>query len=96
LISQKSNLDTNIHHAVNLITSGKAETTVQVSKALQPVTNQPVTPQTVHRHFRRTGMKAVVKKKKPLLSQKHRKERIDFAIRHKDWTMGLEEGSMVR
>ena len=59
----------NIHHAVNLITSGKAETTVQVSKALQPITNQPVTPQIVCRHLRRTGMKAVVKKKKPLLSQ---------------------------
>ena len=27
-------------------------------------------------------MKAVVKKKKPLLSQKHRQERMDFAIRH--------------
>ena len=32
-------------------------------------------------------MKAVVKKKKSLLSQKHRKERMDFAIRHKDWTL---------
>ena len=32
-------------------------------------------------------MKAVVKKKKPLLLQKHRKERIDFAISHKDWTL---------
>ena len=32
-------------------------------------------------------MKAVVKKKKPLLLQKHRKERMDFAIGHKDWTL---------
>src|SRR3979490_2192474 len=32
-------------------------------------------------------MKAVVKKKKPHLSQKHRRERMDFAIRHKDWTL---------
>ena len=32
-------------------------------------------------------MKAVVKKKKPLLSQKHRKESVDFAIRHKEWTL---------
>ena len=68
----------NICHAVNLITSGKAETPVQVSKALQPITNQPVTPQTVCRHLRRTGMKAVVKKKKPLLLQNHRKERMDL------------------
>src|SRR6266481_926630 len=77
----------NIWHAVNLITSGKAETAVQVSKALQTITNQPVTSQTVCQHLRRTGMKAVVKKKKPLLSPRHRKERMDFAIRHKDWTL---------
>ena len=32
-------------------------------------------------------MKAVVKKKKPLLAQNHRKERMDFAIRHKSWTL---------
>ena len=32
-------------------------------------------------------MKAVVKKNKPLLSQKDRKERMDFAIRDKDWTL---------
>ena len=30
-------------------------------------------------------MKAVVKKKRPLLSQRHRRERLDFAISHKDW-----------
>lgn len=77
----------NICHAVKLITSGKAETAVQVSKALQTITNKPVTAQTVHRHLRSTGMKAVVKKKKPHLSQKHRRERMDFAIRHKDWTL---------
>ena len=34
----------NVCHAVNFITSGKAETAVQVSKALQDITNQPVTP----------------------------------------------------
>ena len=77
----------NVCHAVNFITSGKAGTVVQVSKALQHITNQPVTPQIVCRHLRQTGMKAVVKKKKPLLLQKHRKERMDFAIRHKDWTL---------
>jgi transposase len=32
-------------------------------------------------------MYAVVKKKKPLLSKHHRKERLDFAIAHKDWTL---------
>src|SRR6266481_8023375 len=77
----------NIWHAVNLITSEKAEIAVQVSKALQTITNQPVTSQTVCRHLRRTSMKAVVKKKRSLLSTRHRKERMDFAIRHKNWTL---------
>ena len=58
----------NVCHAVNFITSGKAGTAVHFSKALQHITNQPVTPQTVCRHLRPTGMKAVVKKKQPLLS----------------------------
>ena len=32
-------------------------------------------------------MKAVVKRKRPLLSAKHRRERMDFALAHKDWTV---------
>ena len=32
-------------------------------------------------------MKAVVKKKRPLLTKKHRRERLDFALSHKDWTI---------
>src|SRR5882724_11598566 len=32
-------------------------------------------------------MKAVVKAKKPLLTKRHRKERMDFSLAHLDWTM---------
>jgi transposase len=32
-------------------------------------------------------MKPVVKKKRPLLSKRHRKERMDFALAHQDWTV---------
>ena len=32
-------------------------------------------------------MKVVVKGKKPLLTKRHRRERLDFAIQHKDWTL---------
>jgi hypothetical protein len=32
-------------------------------------------------------MKAVVKRKRPFLSKKHRRERMDFAITHQDWTV---------
>ena len=77
----------NIHHAVKLITSGRAETAVPVSEALQTITNQPLISQTLHRHLRRNGMNAVVKKEKPHLSQKHRTERMESATRHKDCTL---------
>ena len=29
----------------------------------------------------------MVKKKHPLLSRRHRKERMDFAVSHKEWTL---------
>ena len=32
-------------------------------------------------------MKAVVKTKRPFLTKKHRRERLDFAISHQDWTV---------
>ena len=32
-------------------------------------------------------MKAVVKRKRPFLSMHHRRERLDFAIAHQDWTV---------
>ncbi len=32
-------------------------------------------------------MKAVVKWKRPLLTKHHRRERLDFAIAHQDWTV---------
>jgi hypothetical protein len=43
--------------------------------------------ETVRRGLKKAGMKAVVKKKRPLLSKRHRQERLDFAIQHKDWTV---------
>ena len=74
--------DTNIHHAIWLIGSGKADNAVQVTKVLQNVTNQSISPQTIWNHLKKEGMKAVVKRKSPILSTKHRKERLDFALSH--------------
>ena len=77
----------NIHHAAYLITSQKVENAVQVTKALKDITNQPLSSETTRRHLKDFGLKAVVKKKKPTFTTKHRRERMDFAISHKDWTM---------
>lgn len=78
---------TNIRHAQRLISSGKADTAVDVAKALRNITNESLSAQTVRRNLKIAGMKAVVKKKKPFLSKKHRKERMDFALTHQHWTV---------
>jgi transposase len=77
----------NIRHAQHLITSGKAENAVQVTKALANVIDQPLSANTVRLHLKKSGMKAVVKTKRPILSARHRKARLDFAYTHKDWTI---------
>src|SRR3954464_9152659 len=79
--------ENDIHYATQLIGTGKAENAVQVAKSLQEVTNQSLSAQTVQNRMKGLGMKAVVKKKRPLLSQRHWKARLDFAISHKDWKM---------
>ena len=79
---------TNVCHAIHLITSHKAENVVQVTKTLSNnIINQPLSPNTVHQHLKKSGMKAVVKRKHPLLSAKHRKAHLDFAYAHRDWTI---------
>ena len=78
---------TNIHHAQCLISSGKADTAVDVAKALRNVTNKSLCAQTVCNSLKAAGMKALVKKKKPFLSKRHRKARMDFALAHQHWTV---------
>jgi len=74
-------------YAQYLISSRKAENASQITQILQEITNQSLTSQTTRNHLRKTGLKAVVKAKKPLLTKRHRKERLDFALAHQDWTV---------
>jgi len=50
------------------LSSGKADTAVGVTKALQNVINQPLSAETTRRYLKKAGVKAVVKKKKLLLT----------------------------
>ncbi|KIJ18249.1 hypothetical protein PAXINDRAFT_40010, partial [Paxillus involutus ATCC 200175] len=75
---------TNVCHAIHLISTCRAENAVQVTKALTNIINQPLHPNTVCQHLKKTGMKAVVKRKRPILSARHRKAWLDFAYAHKD------------
>jgi len=73
--------------AQRLITTRKAENAVQITKTLRDIKNQPLSSETVCQHLKKAGLKAVVKAKKPLLTKCHRREWMDFAIAHKDWTL---------
>jgi hypothetical protein len=37
--------------------------------------------------MKKVEMKVVVKKKRPLFTKRHRRERLDFALSHKNWTI---------
>ena len=78
---------TNIHHAQCLISSGKADNAVQVTRALTTSINQPLSASTVHLHLKKASMKAVVQSKCPFLSARHCKAHLDFAYAHNDWTV---------
>ena len=77
----------NIYCVIWLITSQKAEIVAEVTKRLEDITNQPLSSKTVKRGLKEAGIKAVVKKKRPLLSKKHRRNHLDFALAHKNWTL---------
>ena len=57
--------DTNIRHASYFISSGKANTAVDVTKTLSTITSQFISTQTTWRYLKNYGLKAVVKKKSP-------------------------------
>ena len=74
-------------HMVCLIGTGQAENAVQVTRLLHNITNQDISPETVRVHLKKAGMKAVVKRKWPLLTAKHRKERLDYALKYQYYTV---------
>ena len=76
-----------IHYSIQQITSQKAEHATEVTKTLQNMTGESISVKTVHRALKKAGMRAVVKRKRPLLTKRHRRLRMDFALAHKDWTV---------
>ena len=79
--------DTNKQKILRDITSGKCDTTKQVSTKLAQDMGITVSCTTIHRVLKEGGLYAAPKTKKPLLSKKHRQSRLDFANCHKDWTI---------
>ncbi len=78
---------TAICHAIHIISTGKADTAVDVTKSLQETFPGTISASTVRRGLKKSGLKAVVKTKGPVLSQHHHRERLDFAKAHEHWTV---------
>jgi transposase len=69
-------------YARRIIRMGKVDNAVEATKALQNIVNTPISSQTVRRQLKARGMKAVVKRKRPLLKPHHKRARMEFAERH--------------
>jgi hypothetical protein len=66
---------------------GKVDNATQATQILQNVINTPISAQTLRRQLKSKGMRAVVKRKRPLLKSRHRRARMEFAERHLEWTI---------
>ena len=75
------------HTIIRQITTGKAANAVQATNHINTIIPNPVTPQTVRNILKKHSFKAVTKKKKPLLTVVHRKKRLAFALKYKEWTV---------
>ena len=72
---------------ITQITTGKAANAVQVTNNINTTISNSVSSETVRRVLKKHSFKAVMKKKKPLLSPRHRKQRLAFALKYKEWTV---------
>ena len=79
--------DTSKWAIVQQIITGKAKNAVQAIKFINSIVNSAVSSQTVRNTLKEASLKAVVKKKKPLLSVNHRKRRLAFALKYQHWTV---------
>ena len=78
---------TSQHAIIRQIDTGKAENAVEVTKHINSIIPQTVSTSTVRRVLKKNSFKAVTKKKKPLLSVRHMKQRLAFALKYQNWTI---------
>lgn len=78
---------TNKRAIVQQILTGKAKNAVQATHFINSIVDSPVSSQTVRNTLKEASLKAVVKKKKPLLSAGHKKKRLAFALKYQHWTV---------
>lgn len=72
---------------VRNVVAADTSTAVALRADLEQTTGVTVSAQTVRRSLRRLGLKAAPKRKRPLLTARHRALRYDWAKAHKTWTV---------
>lgn len=70
-----------------LVTSGQCHTAVDTQQLLRESEGEAVSSRTVRRIFRRIGLVARVKRRKPLLQKRHLQARLCFAKKCANWTV---------
>ena len=70
-----------------LLQTDKAENAVQAAKVLSNVVITFFSSQTSRRGPKKSGWRAVIKEKQPLSKSHHKKVKLVFAERYKEWTV---------
>jgi transposase len=78
--------DRNKRAAVKMLKKKEATTATAISKALKSSHNIQVSRKTVARALKSCGYACRIKKKKPRLTDKHKKARLAFAKKYESWT----------
>ncbi len=76
-----------VTYMLSLLTSGRCKTAQKLAKMMSEDKGIPISRFTVSRELHKAGMKSGTKKKKPFISEKNKKTRLQFAQAHKDWTV---------
>jgi transposase len=72
---------------VRLVTGTQAASAKDAARQLSEVKGRNIHPRTVRRTLQQAGLKAVNKKKKPLLKPHHRRGRLHFCQEYQHWTV---------
>ncbi|KAG1166703.1 hypothetical protein G6F36_012840 [Rhizopus arrhizus] len=74
-------------HLVRAITADGLENAVQAQQSLEQNLGKSVSVDTVRRALKDAGLVSFVKLKKPLINERNRKRRLQWARQHIDWTV---------
>lgn len=77
----------------SLILRGTAKSAVHAANIINQTLPAPISPELVRNVLRKSDLVAKKKIKKPAISEKNRKKRLDWALKHKDWT--IEDWKLV-